>query len=141
MLPAAVAKQFGAADSCGTRLMLPDDPRCFAAAPRPVGDGMPPLPDAGGAAQAASVRPPPPPGRASAPAPSSGAATPSAPHSRTPAAAAAAAAPYIGIVAITAAGTAAAAVALRRRVASALRDGRTEDSLLTEALLGPPLLR
>ncbi len=52
------------------------------------------------------------------------------------------AAPYVGIVAVCAIVTGVAVVALRRRVATLLREGRTEDSLLEERLLlSPALLR
>jgi hypothetical protein len=52
------------------------------------------------------------------------------------------AAPYVGIVAVCAVATGVAVMALRRRVATLLREGRTEDSLLEERLLlSPALLR
>ena len=126
-----MATQYAAPDLCGTQLILPDDPLCFVAPPGAgtLVDGMPPLP--GGGVSAASVKAPPTAAAARAP-----------PQQRSHGGGAArAAAPYIGIVLVTAAGTAGAAAMVRRRVARVLREGRAEDSLLSERLLGATSLR
>jgi hypothetical protein len=137
-----LATRYAAPEECGTQLMLPDDARCFVApAGSGAGDGMPPMPELAPARPPPSVAilavsPPPPPAPA----------TPRAPHVAPrgdPGAhdTARDAAPYIGIAAFTAACTALAWRGVQQRVARLLREGRTDDSLLEERLLGASLIR
>ena len=129
-----LATQYAAPDACGTQLVLQDDPACFAGPPRsPAGDGTPPLPAAGGAAaSAAALRAPPvPPAR------------PRGGRSREAKTRELAleTAPYAGIGGVTLLATLAAHVAIQRRIALVLREGRTDDCAADARLLAPLLLR
>ena len=128
-----MATQYAAADACSTTLVLQDDPLCFSGPPRsPSSDGTPPLPDAAGAsASAAALRAPPSPSRARAA------------HSRDAAARELAleAAPYAGIGGVTLLAMLAAHVAIQRRIALVLREGRTDDCAADARLLAPVLVR
>jgi hypothetical protein len=130
---ATVATQYAAPDACGTALVLPDDAVCFTGPQRsPAGDGMPPLPDAAGASASALRSPPTP------------AAQPWRPTRGRDAIAreiALDAAPYAGIGGVTLLLTAVAHVGIQRRIAVALREGRTDDCDADARLLAPLLLR
>ena len=122
--------QYAAADACGTKLVLQDDPVCFTGPPRsPAGEGMPPLPDAAGAT-AAALRAPPSPARSRAA------------RSRDTAARELAleAAPYAGIGGMTLLAMLAAHVAIQRRIALVLREGRTDDCAADARLFAPVLV-